>query len=66
MISRVKQYINTKAPQFRFLLQCKLKEMSNFDPNLTDQELDLELYKLKLGFEEKLENDYQKLMNWSV
>ncbi len=59
---RIREYIRTKAPQYRHLLtQCKA-ELDEVPSNLTDDKLDLELYKIDQRHEAELRVRYEKLL----
>lgn len=59
---RIREYIQNKAPQYRHLLtQCK-KELDELPSNLSDDKLDLELYKIDQRHEADLRVRYEKLL----
>lgn len=59
---RIREYIRTKAPQYRHLLkQCK-SELDQLASNLTDEKLDLELYKIDQKHEAELRIRYEQLL----
>lgn len=62
-IEQIRQYIMTKAPQYRHLLkQCKNLIEDIPSKNLSDEKLDLELYKIDQQHEAQLKTRYEKLL----
>lgn len=60
---RIREYIRTKAPQYRHLLkQCKA-ELDQLPSNLSDEKLDLELYKIDQKHEVDLKVQYDRLLS---
>jgi hypothetical protein len=53
-IERVRVYIYDQAPQYRPLLKYGMKYLQNISPGLSDQELDLELHRIKSRMEADL------------
>lgn len=47
----IKDYVTQQAPQYRHLLRFMKKEIENIKPDLTDESLDDELYKIKRKFD---------------
>ncbi|MEQ8637958.1 ATP-binding protein [Gimesia maris] len=61
-MEHIRQYISEKAPQYRHLLgKCK-KAIEKIPSNLTDEKLDLELYKIDQQHDLELKNRYDKLL----
>lgn len=59
---RIREYIQSKAPQYRHLLtQCKA-ELDELPSNLSDDKLDLELYKIDQRHDADLRVRYEKLL----
>jgi hypothetical protein len=59
---RIRNYILTSAPQYRHLLkQCK-KALEELPSNLTNDKLDLELYKIDQQLDADLRARYEKLL----
>lgn len=61
-MERIRQYISEKAPQYRHLLgQCK-EAVEKLPSNLSDEKLDLELYKIDQQHDLELKDRYDKLL----
>lgn len=63
---RIRVYVQTKAPQFRHLLRHCRSELDQLPANLTDEKLDLELYKLDQQHDAVLRARYDKLLAMEV
>lgn len=61
-LKRIKNYVTFKAPQFRHLLKYMPKSIQNIKPNLNDEKLDDELYRIKREFEQKTTKENKKLL----
>jgi hypothetical protein len=59
---RITQFVNTEAPQYRPLLKHKPERIDNLRSNLTDEQLDLELYKIGQEWDTELRVEYRKLL----
>lgn len=57
-IKKIEQYVTNEAPQYRHLIKYKNDAINKLKPNLTEDKLDDELYKIKreLDLETKKEN----------
>jgi hypothetical protein len=53
-VVRIKNYVTKTSPQYRHLLKYKETELNNIKPNISDDNLDNELYRIKRDFD--LEN----------
>lgn len=51
---RIKSYVQGKAPQFRPLLKHKKEALDSIAPDLSENDLDLELYKINLTYDSEL------------
>ncbi len=51
---RIRTYVHGKAPQYRHLLTHKKEELDIIAPDLSDSDLDLELYKISLNYDSEL------------
>lgn len=60
-VARVEKYME-KAPQYRPLLARAPEKIDNLKPNLNDEQLDLELYKMVHEWDLEAIEDYEKLM----
>ncbi len=59
---RIRQYILMKAPQYRHLLKQSKKLLDQIPSNLSDEKLDLELYKIDQKHEAELRVRYDRLL----
>ncbi len=59
---RVKEYVTHKAPQFRHLLKYMPKEIDAIKPNLSDDGLDDELYRIKRQFDRQISSENEQLL----
>ena len=59
---RVKKYVATEAPQYRPLLKHKLERINALRPSLTDEQLDVELYKIGQEWDLEIRAEYRKLL----
>lgn len=60
-INRIKEYVLKKAPQYRSLFKYKLKELENF-PILSDEKLEIELFKLQHSLEVEIKKEGTKIL----
>jgi hypothetical protein len=51
---RIKSFVQGKAPQYRPLLKHKRAALDTIEPDLSEKELDLELYKINLTYDSEL------------
>jgi len=59
----IEKYINTKAPWYKHLLEYKRKELNKINPKIKNEEdLDIELYKIKRKFELELKRETEELL----
>jgi hypothetical protein len=59
---RIKTFVVTEAPQYRPLLKHKAEQIDSLRSNLTNEQLDLELYKIGQGWDLELRAEYRKLL----
>ncbi|MDZ4852863.1 MAG: ATP-binding protein [Pirellulaceae bacterium] len=59
---RIREYIRSKAPQYRHLLQQCKAAIGELPSNLTDEKLDLELYKIDQRHDSDLRTRYERLL----
>ena len=58
----IRQYVENIAPQYRPLLKHKADSLNKIPANLTNDKLDLELYKVDQEYDAELRVRYQKLL----
>jgi hypothetical protein len=59
---RIKKFVATEAPQYRPLLKHKTERIDALRSNLTDQQLDVELYQIGQEWDLELRAEYRKLL----
>lgn len=59
---RVREFVESVAPQFRPLLKHKPESISRISPNLPDDKLDVELYKLNQEYDLELQERYREIL----
>jgi hypothetical protein len=59
---QIRRYVRDRAPQYRPLLKHKADALNAVPPNLPDDKLDLELYKVNQSYETELKQRYQSLL----
>lgn len=59
--NRIREYVHAKAPQYRHLLKQCRADLDELPSNLTDDKLDLELYKIDQRHDAELRERYDKL-----
>jgi hypothetical protein len=59
---RIKTFVVTEAPQYRPLLKHKAEQIDSLRSNLTNDQLDVELYKIGQGWDLELRAEYRKLL----
>lgn len=59
---RVRQYVESKAPEYRPLLKSHVKRLDPIPPNLSDSKLDLALYEIQRDVEIDLRRNGYKLL----
>lgn len=60
---RIRKYVQDRAPQYRPLLKHKQDALDAIPPNLPDDKLDVELYKIDQTYEAELRNTYQTILS---
>ena len=60
--ARIRQYVQTKAPQFRSLIKHKPEALDRVPPGLSDERLDLELYRLAQEYDAELQVKYKEIL----
>lgn len=58
----IKNYVTQRAPQYRHLLRFMKEDIANIKPDLTEENLDDELYKIKRKFDLEIKEQNQKLI----
>ena len=59
---RIKTFVVTEAPQYRPLFKHKAEQIDSLRSNLTNEQLDVELYKIGQGWDLELRAEYRKLL----
>lgn len=59
-LDRIKEYVSKKAPQYRSLFKYKKKELENL-PILSDEKLEVELFKLQHSLEVEIKKEGVKI-----
>lgn len=59
---RIRQFVHTRAPQYRRLLKHKAKAIDRIPSQITDDRLDVELYKIEQEYDAELRSQYQALL----
>ena len=60
---RIRTFVATEAPQYRPLLKHKADRIDALRSNLTDQQLDVELYQIGQEWDLELRAEYRKLLD---
>lgn len=59
----IRTYVQTKAPQYRPLLKHKSTVLDSIPPNLTEEKLDLELYRRNQDYDAELREQSSQLLS---
>ncbi len=59
---KIKEYVETKAPKYRPILKHRSEEVDEIPAGLTDEKLELELYKIAQKYDTELFVRYQALL----
>lgn len=59
---RIRTYVRTRAPQFRHLLKHRMEALDSIPAQLSEDKLDVELYRIDQGYETELQNRYRELL----
>lgn len=59
---RIKEFVVTEAPQYRPLLKHKGDQLDSLRSNLTNEQLDVELYRIGQEWDLELRAEYRKLL----
>lgn len=65
-INRIIQYIGNSAPQYKSLIKHKKKSFCTISPNIGDNKLDLELYKIHQEWELETKNKCNELLSIEI
>ncbi len=57
---RIKEFVATEAPQYRPLLKHKAQQIDSLRSNLTNEQLDVELYRIGQGWDLELRAKYRE------
>jgi hypothetical protein len=61
-LARIKDYVQTKAPEYRPLLRHKGDYLSAVPPGLSDEKLDIELHRVKAKVEQDLRSTASRIL----
>ena len=59
---RIKEFVSSEAPQYRPLLKHKPERIDHLRSGLTDDQLDIELYKIGQEWDKELRVEYRRLL----
>jgi hypothetical protein len=59
---RIEQYVRKQAPQYRPILKHKREALDRIPPNLVDEKLEIELYKIEQVYDAELKDKYSKIL----
>jgi hypothetical protein len=62
----IQRYVTTKAPQFRPLLKHKREALDSISPDISDDKLDIELYKLQAQVVAEIRETGTKFLNLTI
>src|SRR4051812_33659256 len=60
--ARIRDYVHNLAPKYRPVLKHKAGAIEMIPPDLSNDELDLELYRLKQQWEAELQDRYRRML----
>ncbi len=60
---RIRKYVQDRAPQYRPLLKHKTAAVEMIPPNITDDRLDVELYKIDQAYDAELRQRYHTMLS---
>lgn len=60
---RIEKYIQTKQPKFRSLMKYHGSELGRIAPNLTDDQIDSELYKIQRDVDYQLAEKFKRILS---
>jgi hypothetical protein len=58
----IEQYVHRRAPQYRPILKHKRDALNRIPPNLPDEKLEIELYKIEQIYDAELKDKYSKIL----
>ena len=61
-VERINKYVQSTAPEYRYLMQYKGNAIAKIKPGVTDDELDDSLNKIKRDFERETRKESEKLL----
>ncbi|MFW6009455.1 MAG: hypothetical protein ACOCP8_09355, partial [archaeon] len=62
-MKRIINFIKVKNPQYRPIIKHKEKKLNNISPDLSDDKLDIELYKISQEFDLEIKQKSKKFLN---
>jgi hypothetical protein len=62
---QIEQYVHHSAPQFRHLLKHRRQALDTIPPNLPDDKLDIELYRIDQEYQHEMQLRYKELLSAS-
>lgn len=65
-INKVNQYVQNKAPEYRYLIRVKPDLLDSIKPDLPEEKLDMELNRVRFEIETKHKESANKILNQSV
>lgn len=63
---RIKNFINSQAPNYRPLIKYKPEKISSISPNLSDSKLEIELHKMLAEYEISLKEEGNKILQTPI
>ena len=61
-INRVRQYVETQAPQYRHVLRSRPEQIGSIPPGLGDDELEVKLYEIDHSIRSKMNEEARKVI----
>lgn len=63
---RIAKYINTNSPQYKPILKHKESMIDDIKPDLSDNELELELFKIRQKFDYEVKKEGEKILRQKI
>ncbi|HDI3121694.1 ATP-binding protein [Clostridium botulinum] len=61
--ARIEEYVHNQKPQYRTILKYKSECLDKINPNIKDEELEIELFKIKQKLDYETKKQGEKLLN---
>lgn len=66
MRQKLKEYINTKSPQYKVIYKYKLEKLEDISPRISDTDLEIELFKISQELNCEIKKQGKKFLNKKI